>query len=318
MASTNIDRSVPAFHESTAAEAERLLGEGAVAVDVRTAREHEEAGHLPASLLLPLSLAASAPAVLPDGGPVVVYCDNGVRSRRAAALFAEAGIEGVHHLRGGLQAWSGPRETGATPVSGPSPWLVSNAGLAPRGARCLDVACGRGRHALFLAAAGYPVKAIDRDAARVDTLRALARRLRLPLDAEVVDVEAPEVSLGESEWELILVFQFLHRPLFPALVRALRPGGLLLYETFTTDQAAKGSPKNPDHLLEPGELRRLAAPLEVVRHREGEFDGRCVASLAARKPPAPASGGPGSRIKRASAPSGPGAGRAAKRRRRPA
>jgi len=69
------------------------------------------------------------------------------------------------------------------------------------------------------------------------------------------------VDLGTEAYELVLVVHYLHRPLFPSLVRALAPGGLLLYETFTTAQAARGKPTNPDFLLEPGEL------LEAVRGR---------------------------------------------------
>ena len=111
----------------------------------------------------------------------------------------------------------------------------------------------------------------------------VARRLRLPLDAAVEELEDGAAALGEEEWELILVFNFLHRPLFPALVRALRPGGLLLYETFTKEQARHGGPSRPEFLLDPGELSALVAPLEVVRQREGEFEGRHLASVAARK-----------------------------------
>ena len=85
-------------------------------------------------------------------------------------------------------------------------------------------------------------------------------------------------------YDLVLVFHYLHRPLFPALVRALAPGGLLLYETFTAEQALRGKPKNPDFLLEPGELRKSVASLVVLREREGEFEGRMVAGVAARKP----------------------------------
>jgi rhodanese-related sulfurtransferase len=272
------------FQEASPEEAARLLAQGALALDVRTEREHEEAGHLPGSLLLPLPLVSSAPAVLPeDGRPVIVYCDNGIRSRRAAAFLGDAGVRGVHHLRGGLAAWSGERVFGPTPVSGPSPWLVTHVGLAPRGTRTLDVACGRGRHALLLAGAGYAVRAIDRDPDRIAALRASALRLRLPLDAEVVDLESGEASLGENEWELVLVFHYLHRPLFPSLARALRPRGLLVYETFTREQAGHGGPTNPDFLLAPGELPHLVAPLRVIRQREGVFDGRHLASVVARK-----------------------------------
>ena len=117
------------------------------------------------------------------------------------------------------------------------------------------MACGRGRHALLLAGAGFPVRAVDRDPGQVAWLDALARRLRLPLDAAVVDLEQGDADLGEEEWELVLVFNYLHRPLFPSLVRALKPGGLLLCETYTTEQAKRGRPTSPDHLLGPASCR---------------------------------------------------------------
>jgi rhodanese-related sulfurtransferase len=271
------------FQNVSPDEAERLIATGAVVLDVRTPREHEEMGHIPGAVLLPVELVSAAPAVLPDDGrPVVVVCEHGVRSRQAAALLAEAGLPACN-MAGGMSRWTGPREHGPSPVSGPSSWLLANALLAPRGARTLDVACGRGRHALLLAGAGFPVHAVDRDPGQVAWLNALARRLRLPLDAAIVDLENGGADLGHEEWELVLVFNYLHRPLFPALARALRPGGVLLYETFTQEQAKRGRPTNPDHLLEKGELACLVAPLEVLRQREGEFDGRSVASVAARK-----------------------------------
>jgi len=271
-----IDRGPRPYQNVSPEEAEELLALGAVVLDVRTPREHEELGHIPGALLLPVELLHSAPAILPDDArPVVVVCEHGVRSRQAAALLAEAGIPACNMV-GGMSRWAGPRVHEPSPVAGPSPWLLAHARLAPRGARTLDVACGRGRHALFLAGAGFPVRAVDRDPGQVARLGALARRLHLPLDALVVDLESGSADLGASEWELVLVFNHLHRPLFPAVVRALKPGGVLLCET-------------NDHLLEPGELPRLVAPLEVVRQREGEIDGRAIASVAARKPGSPAS-----------------------------
>jgi rhodanese-related sulfurtransferase len=278
-----IDRGPRAYQDVSPEEAEELLALGAVVLDVRTPREHEELGHIPGALLLPVELVAAAPAVLPDDGrPVVVVCEHGVRSRHAAALLAEAGIA-VCNMAGGMSRWTGPRVHEPSVAVGPSPWLLSNLHLAPRGAKTLDVACGRGRHALLLAAAGFPVRAVDRDGGQVAWLNALARRLQLPLDANVLDLESAGVDLGASEWELVLVFDYLHRPLFPSLVRALKPGGVLLYETYTTEEAKQGRPSSPDHLLEPGELPRLVRPLEVLRQREGELDGRAVASVAARK-----------------------------------
>jgi SAM-dependent methyltransferase len=165
-----------------------------------------------------------------------------------------------------------------------SPWLVAHRHLLPRGGRALDVACGRGRNALWLASEGMVVRAIDRDEDAVVALNADARRLALPVEALLVDLEADGVDLGRDVFDLVLVVHYLHRPLFPHLIEAVRPGGLLIYETFTRAQAARGKPSNPAFLLDPGELRRICAPLQVLEFREGEYDGRAIASIVARRP----------------------------------
>ncbi len=172
-------------------------------------------------------------------------------------------------------------------IGRPSRWLLENADLLG-GGRALDIACGRGRHALLLAAAGWQVHAVDRDAAAVDKLRGVAQRLGLDaqLDLDVRDLEAGEVDLGEAAYDLVVVTRYLHRPLFPAFHRALRPGGILLYETFTTAHVKRGRPRNPAFLLEPGELPRLVAPLTVARADEGDRDGQMVSAVVARKPAA--------------------------------
>jgi len=268
----------------TPAEAERLVAEGRVQVlDVRTAEEYEALGHIPQATLLPVDLIASAPATLAPDRPLLVYCEHGIRSRQAAGFLARAGFEDVLNLTGGLSCWTGPRDHGPGWISGPSSWLLENADLLPRGGRALDLACGAGRHALLLAAAGFPVRAVDRDSARIAVLGTTAARLGLPLEADVMDLEVGDVDLGSGAYALVLGFHYLHRPLFPAIVRALAAGGLLVYETFTTAQAARGKPTNPAFLLESGELPRLVAPLTVLRQREGEFEGRMVAGVVARR-----------------------------------
>ena len=100
---------------------------------------------------------------------------------------------------------------------------------------------------------------------------------------ESVDLERVDAALPERAFDVIVVVHYLHRPLFPRLLAALRPGGVLVYETFTAAQAARGKPNNPDFLLRPGELHELVGSLEVLESREGEFDGRDVASAMARK-----------------------------------
>ncbi len=165
----------------------------------------------------------------------------------------------------------------------PAGWLTENAALLPREGTVLDVACGRGRHALWLAGLGLQTRAIDRDPEAVAFVNAEARRLRLPLHADLVDLETGDVSLGEEAYDAIVVVHYLHRPLFAALRRALRSGGVLFYDTFTTLQAARGKPTNPDFLLREGELRQLVAPLSVVKYREGDFENKMVASVIARR-----------------------------------
>lgn len=266
-------------------EVRRLIAAGPVTVlDVRTPEEFARLGHIPGARLLPVDLVAAAPAVLPeDGTPVLVYCEHGVRSAHAAALIAEAGLGPVYDLAGGMSVWRGARDFGPGPIDGPAGWLLENADLLRRGMRVLDVAAGRGRHALLLAGAGFSVTAVDRDAARMQRLQEIARRLAWPLTTVVRDLETTDADLGDGAYDLIVVTHYLHRPLFPALVRALAPDGLLVYETFTTAQAARGKPTNPAFLLELGELPRLVAPLEVLRSREGDVDGRMVASIVARR-----------------------------------
>jgi len=265
------------------AAATALVEAGAAhVIDVRTPGEHAELGHIPGSWLIPLDLVVSAASVLPhDGRPVLVYCEHGVRSVAASRLLAQAGVGEVLNLAGGMAAWSGPRDFGASPLRGPAAWLIDNADLLPRGGKVLDVACGRGRQALLLASAGFDVHAIDRDEDAIQFLQATADRLGLSLSCEVVDLEAETIPDLPGPCDAILVFNYLHRPLMGALRAALAPGGRLFYETFTAQQAQQGRPKNPAFLLNAGELPGLVAPLSVLRSREGEFDGRFVASVVA-------------------------------------
>lgn len=167
-------------------------------------------------------------------------------------------------------------------IATPSSWLTQNADLLPRQGRALDVACGRGRHAFWLAERGLMTIAVDKDHDAVAFVNDEAHRRAIPVRADVLDLESGDVSLGVAVYDVIVVVHYLHRPLFPALIRALRAGGLLVYETFTRAQALRGKPTNPAFLLESGELRARVQPLEILREREGEFEGRMVAGVVAR------------------------------------
>ena len=171
----------------------------------------------------------------------------------------------------------------------PEPWLIDNQDLLPGSGRALDVACGRGRHALWLAAQGLVTVALDRDPDAVRFIDQEALRLGVPVTTAVVDLETADVGGPEGsplalqgDFDVIVVVHYLHRPLFPALLAALRPGGVLVYETFTKAQAARGRPTNPAFLLESGELATLVVPLKILRAREGHFGDRWVSSVVAR------------------------------------
>jgi tellurite methyltransferase len=170
-------------------------------------------------------------------------------------------------------------------IGEPSAWLTANANLLPPGGRALDVACGRGRHALFLAARGLAVRAIDRSEEAIGHLRQSAARLGLSVDAQVVDLETdPPPDLGSATYDLIVGFNYLHRPLMPAIKAAVKPGGRIFYETFTRQQAGRGHPRNPAFLLDDGELAALMAPFAILRSREGDVDGRFISSIVAERP----------------------------------
>jgi tellurite methyltransferase len=164
-----------------------------------------------------------------------------------------------------------------------SSWLVDNERFLPRVGDALDVACGRGRHAFWLAQRGLRTYAIDRDPDVVREVNETASRRVLPVIASVLDLETDAVRFAPPEYDVIVVVHYLHRPLFPALIEALRPGGVLVYETFTRAQASRGHPKNPAFLLEPGELATLVGPLEILASREGDYEGRMVSGVIARR-----------------------------------
>jgi len=170
-------------------------------------------------------------------------------------------------------------------VPGPSAWLIENRDLLPRGGRALDIACGQGRHTLLLANNGFEVRAVDRNPEAIERLRQMAATLGVHIAAAVLDLETdPPPDLGSREYDLIVGFNYLHRPLFPMLRDAVKPGGRIVYETFTRRQAERGHPRNPAFLLNEGELVELLAPFTILRSREGEIDGRFIASIVAERP----------------------------------
>ena len=168
----------------------------------------------------------------------------------------------------------------------PSPWLQRWAHLLPAGGSVLDLACGRGRHLRWLAGRGHRVTGIDRDPA------ALAASAELAATAGATLVEAdlengPWPCVGQT-FDAVVVVNYLWRPLWPALLTALAPGAVLVYETFAAGNETVGKPSRPDFLLQPGELLTRCAGLRVVAFEDGFLVGpaRFVQRVVAVRPAA--------------------------------
>jgi tellurite methyltransferase len=173
-------------------------------------------------------------------------------------------------------------ERGTAPGE-PSSWLVRNAELLA-GTRALDLACGTGGNAVFLARRGFTVDALDISDVAVAAL-ALAG---VPgIHARVADLELE--TLATARYDVVLVLNYLQRNLFAAVAAALRPGGIAVAETVTRAHVEElGRAFDRRFLLEPGELRHALPGLEVLRYEEGVVQRagrrRAVASIVARRP----------------------------------
>ena len=171
--------------------------------------------------------------------------------------------------------------------SPPSPWLLRWAHLLTPESRVLDVACGSGRHVRWLAALGHRLTGIDRDEAALAALRDAPELAAAPGHAELIraDIEAGAWPCAGREFDAVVVTNYLWRPLWPQLLSALAPGGLLLYETFAAGNESVGRPARPEFLLQPGELLQRCAALQVVAYEDGFLaqPDRFVQRIVARR-----------------------------------
>lgn len=156
-------------------------------------------------------------------------------------------------------------------------------GLVHQSSQVLDVASGKGRHALYFARLGCSVLALEGNAGAVHECRHVALTEGLCLETVEADVE--KMSLLPASFDVIVNTLFLYRPLFSQYISALRPNGLLFFRTFTTDNldVLKHPSPNRRYLLDPGELYRSFQELEVIHYQEGVMDDRALATLIARK-----------------------------------
>lgn len=263
-------------------------------VDVRTTDEYARR-HIPGSLSIPLQELEERLDELPERDrPITVVCEHGLRSAAACRLLSEHGYAKAVNVDGGLAAWPGPVGSGCDERAyrhgiAPSSWLVAHFDRLPRGL-ALDIAMGTGRNAIYLATRGYDVDGVDAEVRCVTEARVAARRLGAPIRAVVGNFEDGTYIIPIHGYDLIVCFNYLHRPLFRDIRDGVRPGGVVVYQTYTTEQAQYGRPTNPDYLLRPGELRASFDGWEILGERElvgpARAGGkrRAIAGIVARKP----------------------------------
>jgi len=163
-----------------------------------------------------------------------------------------------------------------------SPWITRFAGLVPAGGAVLDVACGGGRHTRAFLERGHPVTAIDRDAGALTATPGLT-----VVETDLEDGRA--FPCAPATFAGVVVTNYLWRPILPAIVACVAPGGALLYETFAQGNERLGHPRNPDFLLAPGELLDVARDggLRVVAYEDLAVDTprpAAVQRIAATRP----------------------------------
>ena len=170
----------------------------------------------------------------------------------------------------------------------PSAILNNNTHLLPPNGTALDYASGLGGNALMLARCGLVTHAWDISPIALEKLKAYSLEQQLKIITEIRDVEIhpPE----SQQFDVIVVTNFLHRPTFVNLINALRPGGLLFYQTFTLVKVSEQGPSKPKFLLKKNELLTLCSSLEILVYREEDKQGditkgwRNQAMAIAKKP----------------------------------
>lgn len=182
------------------------------------------------------------------------------------------------------QFWDKKYETEAY-IFGKEPveFLKEHIDILPRG-KALDIAMGEGRNAVFLAENGFAVDGCDISEIAVKKAKELAKEHNVAIHAFVADLETSK--LPKDTYDVIACFYYLQRDLIPQMKEALKPGGMIIYETYTIENRERGfeGPKNKDYLLKPNELLDLFKDLKIIYYRELVLNNKkAIASLIAKK-----------------------------------
>lgn len=151
--------------------------------------------------------------------------------------------------------------------------------------RALDLASGEGQNGIRLARYGYTVDCVDISTVGLSKCKSLARTYRVDDKINTICADLNEYRIAENAYNCIINMRFLMRPLSPQIMKGLKSGGILIYETFTKDDAkAKRPGANKDYFLDRNELLDIFSDLLILSYSERMVDGRAVATLIARKP----------------------------------
>jgi len=164
----------------------------------------------------------------------------------------------------------------------PSRWLVDHADLLDGRGKALDIAMGEGRNTLFAASLGYEAWGVDISDIGISRAQSLARENKLTIHTQIADLD--NFKIDENTYDLIICFYFLDRSLFEGILKGLKPGGILIFETFTVDYL-KYSGFKREWVLEKNELREAFSGLNVLDYQEVDEpkNESAYASLVARK-----------------------------------
>jgi len=165
-----------------------------------------------------------------------------------------------------IDRWNARYRSGESGTPHPDPLVVEAANLVQAG-QALDLACGRGRNAVYLVDRGWSVVAIDGSPAAIENIDPR-------VSAQILDLERDAIPFEEASFDMVCIIHFLHRPLFAEARRVTRPGGLIVSAIHTVR-----STMNPKYTVAIGELRSLFADWQILVDREDE-----IAEIVARKP----------------------------------
>lgn len=257
------------------------------------AGHHRNAGHIPASEL------SQAMHLLPEPSiPLILMGDQAALDQSRSFLLEKGYVveRSILLTSSIIQQWQGEglwvTEGAAMRLWQPSPLvhlfvddlMAKHQIVAKNG---LEIACGSGRDAVFLAMHGWRMTAIDVQAAAVARARNLAASQGVALDGVVKDLEKgsdPFADFADGSFSLVNVARYLHRPLFPFIQRLIAHDGVILYHTFMVGSEAFGSPKNPNFLLASGELAAVFSDFTILLDEVVTLsDGRPMSLFLARK-----------------------------------